>query len=230
MCIRDRFGAPQDIEWAYHEGRFLILQARDVTTRITEQRGGKPGDAFELERRRLLELATEDSDPGHLAGDTEEAVFHQNELSELLPRPTPLSFSLMQSLWEPGGSADLACRTLGIPYEASEDGPALLTRAFGQLYINRSEEKKRSARGPGLLASFQLTRDASKLKRQFLEGFLPGYLQELKIREAIELSRLETSALLRLFSQWKDSLCARPHEQVEIINIAAEFYLSLIHI
>ena len=117
--IEALFGAPQDIEWAYHEGRFLILQARDVTTRITEQRGGKPGDAFELERRRLLELATEDSDPGHLAGDTEEAVFHQNELSELLPRPTPLSFSLMQSLWEPGGSADLACRTLGIPYELS---------------------------------------------------------------------------------------------------------------
>ena len=223
--IEALFGSPQDIEWAYHEGRFLILQARDVTTRITEKTGSKPGDPFELERRRLLELATEDCDPGHLAGGTEEAVFHQNELSELLPRPTPLSFSLMQSLWEPGGSADLACRTLGIPYEASEDGPALLTRAFGQLYINRSEEKKRSARGPGLLASFQLTRDASKLQRQFLEGFLPGYLQELKIREAIELSRLETSDLLRLFSQWKDSLCTRTHVQVEIINIAAEFYM-----
>lgn len=131
----------------------------------------------------------------------------------------------MQSLWEPGGSTDLACRTLGIPYEASEDGPALLTRVFGQLYINRNEEKKRSASGPGLLASFQLTRDAWKLKRQFLEGFLPGYLQELKIREAIDLSRLETSDLLELFSQWKESLCTCTHVQVEIINIAAEFYM-----
>ena len=223
--IEELFGSPQDIEWAYHEGNFLILQARNVTTRVAENTGDRPGSAFELERKRLLELAAGDIAPGHHTGNTGEAVFHQNELSELLPRPTPLSFSLMQSLWEPGGSTDLACRTLGIPYEASEDGPALLTRVFGQLYINRNEEKKRSARGPGLLATFQLTRDAWKLKRQFLDGFLPGYLQELKIREAIDLSRLETSDLLELFSQWKESLCTRTHVQVEIINIAAEFYM-----
>ncbi|MEC8894713.1 MAG: PEP/pyruvate-binding domain-containing protein [Planctomycetota bacterium] len=220
--IEELFGSPQDIEWAYHEGSFLILQARNVTTRITENTAGRPGSTFELERKRLLELAAGDVAHRDKTGET---VFHQNELSELLPRPTPLSFSLMQSLWEPGGSTDLACRTLGIPYEASEDGPALLTRVFGQLYINRDEEKRRSARGPGLLATFQLTRDAGKLKRQFLDGFLPGYQQELKIREAIDLSRLETSDLLELFSQWKESLCTGTHVQVEIINIAAEFYM-----
>lgn len=224
VWIEDLFGAPQDIEWAYHDGRFLILQARDVTTRITENTGNKSGDAFELERRRLLELAADSGLESGSAG-AHEVVFHQNELSELLPRPTPLSFSLMQSFWEPGGSTDLACRTLGIPYEASEDGPALLTRVFGQLYINHSEEKKRSARGPGLLASFRLTRDAGRLKHRFLDGFLPGYLRDLKIREAIDLSRLETNELLELLIQWKENLCTRTHVQVEIINIAAEFYM-----
>ena len=218
--IEKLFGAPQDIEWAYENGHFIILQARDVTTRIAPGHGDKPHATFELERRRLLELATENGDP-----DASETVFHQNELSELLPRPTPLSLSLMQSLWEPGGSTDLACRTLGIPYDAQEDGPALLITAFGQLYINRPEEKRRSARGPGLMASFRLSRDAWKLKHHYLEVFLPAYLRQLKIREAIDLSLLETSELLELFSEWKEDLRTRTHVQVEIINIAADFYM-----
>ena len=218
--IEKLFGAPQDIEWAYADGHFIILQARDVTTRITPENSDRPQAAFELERRRLLELAAE---AGEL--DASETVFYQNGLSELLPRPTPLSLSLMQSLWEPGGSTDLACRTLGIPYEAQEDGLALLIPVFGQLYINRPEEKRRAAKGPGLMASFRLSRDAWKLKNHYLEVFLPGYLRQLKIREAIDLSQLETAELLELFSEWKEDLRTRTHVQVEIINIAADFYM-----
>ncbi|MDE0737604.1 MAG: PEP-utilizing enzyme [Planctomycetota bacterium] len=218
--IEELFGAPQDIEWACRDGEFSILQARDVTTRLSNEHEGKPQAAFEIERRRLLELAVESGAP-----EESGTALYQNELSELLPRPTPLSLSLMQSLWEPGGSTDLACRILGIPYEAEEEGAELLVSAFGHLYINRPVEKRRSASGPGLIASFRLTRDAWKLKQNYQEVFLPGYLRELKIREAIDLSRLETSELLEVFRQWREDLRTRTHVQVELINIAADFYM-----
>ena len=218
--IEELFGAPQDIEWACRDGEFSILQARDVTTRLSNEHEGKPQAAFEIERRRLLELAVESGTP-----EESGTALYQNELSELLPRPTPLSLSLMQSLWEPGGSTDLACRILGIPYEAEEEGAELLVSAFGHLYINRPVEKRRSASGPGLIASFRLTRDAWKLKQNYQEVFLPGYLRELKIREAIDLSRLETSELLEVFRQWREDLRTRTHVQVELINIAADFYM-----
>src|SRR5262249_18537843 len=188
----DLFGTPQDIEWAYAGGRFFILQSRDITTSVRES--SSPRGATERERHRLLGLAS--------GASSDEIVFGQNELSELLPRPTPLSLSFMERLWAPGGSTDLACRTLGIPYLVEEDSPPYVTSVFGALYVNRREERRRLSKDLGPLAAFRLSRSAERISRHFQDEVLPAFLEETRLREAIDFSRLSERELLSLAGRW----------------------------
>ena len=73
----------------------------------------------------------------------DQVVFAKNELSEMLPRPTPLSLSLMESLWASGGSVDLAARELGLTYRV-EDGSNYLVTILGRLYVDKREEQSRA--------------------------------------------------------------------------------------
>nr|MBX2885794.1 membrane protein insertase YidC [Granulosicoccus sp.] len=101
--LEAKYDHPQDIEWAYANGVFFLLQTRDITRSICDVKTGV--GYSERERRRLLALAKD--------GEPEEPALAQNELSELLPRPTPLSASFMGQLWSAGGSTDIACQHLG---------------------------------------------------------------------------------------------------------------------
>jgi len=204
------FGRPQDIEWAYAEGRFYLLQARDITASSADQ------DATEAERGRLLHLLA-GNEPG-------QPVLVQNELSELLPRPTPLSFSLMEQLWAPGGSTDLACRILGVPYDVDEDSPPLLVTAFGALYLNQTESRRRAGKGPGAAAAFRLSRGAEWIERDFRQLFLPPFLHRMHLHEALDLDRLDTRELLGLLQDWSDDFVHGTYVQAEVINVAADFY------
>jgi len=219
--VEKRFGQPQDIEWAFAEGRFLLLQTRDITSNSRGNAGSKNGERriFENERHRLLQQAA--------GASPEEAVFAQNELSELLPRPTPLSLSFMEALWAPGGSTDLACRALGIPYNVDVDSAPYITTVFGALYINRTEERKRLSQSPGMVASFRLTRAADSLEREFREDFLPNFLSEMTIREIMDVSKLTTSEIIRLFEDWLKRFLEETYVQAELINLAADFYFKL---
>ncbi|MCK5623393.1 MAG: hypothetical protein KAJ11_13940, partial [Alphaproteobacteria bacterium] len=213
------FDAPQDVEWAYRDGRFLILQSRNITALSRTQTANMKEFVQERERRRLLDLCA-DAAP-------DEPVFVLNELSELLPRPTPFSLSFMEALWQPGGSTDLACRALRIRYDVEENGSPFVTSVFGALYVNRREEKRRLKRGMGFLTNLRLTRMAEKLERDFRDDFLPEFHHEIRVYEAVDESRLKTDELFVLL----DHVCRRfvtvNYVQAHIVNIAANFYVSL---
>lgn len=220
------FGQPQDIEWAYTKGRFYLLQSRNITSLARSQAGGLNQGShdqavFERERHRLLQAIGDSGDNG-----AEDTVLAQNELSELLPRPTPLSLSLMEAHWQPGGSVDLACRTLGIPYAVTEDAGPYVVSAFGALYLNVGEQRRRSRKSLGPLASFRLSRAAETLERDFLEGFLSGYLTDLRLLDATDFARIGTDDLICLFEDVWDRYCHESHVQVDIVNIAADFYVQ----
>ena len=108
------FGCPQDIEWTYLDGRFHLVQSRDIT-RVHV--GETDAAIVQHELTRVLGVAR--------GAAPDEIVFAKNELSEMLPRPTPLSLSLMKALWAAGGSVDLAARDLGFSYRAGEDSTRL---------------------------------------------------------------------------------------------------------
>ncbi|MDH3599777.1 MAG: PEP-utilizing enzyme [Candidatus Tectomicrobia bacterium] len=215
--VERRYGRPQDIEWAYAGGQFHLLQTRDITSH--SRCNGDQQDVFEQERFRLLELCKEQP--------PDEVVLKQNDLSALLPNPTRLSLSMMNRLWESGGTVDLACRRLGIPYRVEEEAPPYVVTAFGSLYVNCIEQRKRMGKGPGMVATFQLSRAAETIEREFKAAFLPTYLRTVRLREALDLHRLSLEELVHLFAVWEHEFVTENYVQAEIINLAAEYYMQV---
>lgn len=163
------FGRPQDIEWAYKQGQYYILQSRDITRlRTADDAKGR----IEAERARLIDLFQD------CAVDAD--VLVQSEISELVPRPTPATLSLLESFWQPGGSVDLACRRLGLPYEVSEESQPYLVAVFGGLYLNANEEKSRTKPVSGFSA-FRLMRLSEKVEARFRDGFLAKFHKRMAV-------------------------------------------------
>jgi len=216
------FGCPQDIEWAYAKGKFFLLQARDITRSVTE--GDSLKSIAERERSKLLAQAGEVIKKRKKGTSAETPVFVQSELSELLPRPTPISADLMSRLWEAGGSTDLACEELGIPYKVNFNSVPYLTTVFGWSYVNRKEESRRLGKGPGAIASFDLARNAELMEQHFREEFLPDYLRNVAERNAIAFDRLSIDAAVNMLSNWIDQFVEDTYKNAEVINIAADYH------
>ncbi|MEE9322399.1 MAG: PEP/pyruvate-binding domain-containing protein [Granulosicoccus sp.] len=224
--LESLFGQPQDIEWAYANGKFYLLQTRDITRSIAT--GASLKNLAEQERKKLL---------GQLLGqrkklrrsDVEQVnqpVFVQSELSELLPRPTPLSADFMERLWAAGGSTEIACQQLGIPYNVHYRSAPYINTIFGWLYVNKQEEQRRLGKGPGALASFRLSRDAESTIAQFHEEFLPRFQSEMIERGVIALERLTLESAVDMLDNWISRFIEDTYCEAERINISADFHMK----
>ncbi len=207
------FGGPQDVEWAHSDGVFYLVQSRDITR---SEAGAESDTAVQNEWARVLDSAA--------AAPPDEIIFEQNELSEVLPRPTPLSLSLMDGLWASGGSIDLACRQLGFGYRIEEDAAPYLMTIFGRLYVNKLQETSRAPK-LGSLAVWRMGRIADKLKSDFNDTFLPAFAKEMAIQEAIDFDKLPTADLLDAVARIRADYMGATCVAASIVNIAADYYL-----
>ena len=206
------FGVPQDIEWVYTAGEFKLVQCRDITQLFTD---GSTRSLRESEIARLVTLAK------HTSPD--EVAFAKTEMSELLPRPTPLSLSLMESITGDGGSVDLALRSLGLGW-SSQPGKSYITTVFGRLYVNKSDQKARAIKiGP--LAARRL-RNADAIENHFRQKFLPCFLHEVRLGEVMHYDELSTVDLFRVLERQYLNFVRYTHREVDIVNIVASFHLE----
>jgi phosphohistidine swiveling domain-containing protein len=207
------FDGPQDMEWAYRDGRFHLVQSRDITRPVAGDAGMA---AMQNDLARAVDIAK--------GAPPDQVVFAKNELSEMLPRPTPLSLSLMESLWEAGGSVDLAARELGLTYNV-EDGSCYLVTVLGRLYVDRRVERSR-ALVIGPFASRRLLRTADRIERDFREDFLPRFIDETRMLNVVDFEKLSTADLLAEIKRLHDRFVFDTHVAVDVVNIAAWFYLD----
>ena len=207
------FGGPQDMEWAYCNGRFHLVQSRDITRPVA---GDADMAAMQNDLARSVDLAR--------GAGPDQVVFAKNELSEMLPRPTPLSLSLMEALWAPGGSVDLATRELGLTYRV-EDGTNYLVTILGRLYVDKRVERSR-ALVIGPLASRRLLRTADRIERDFREKFLPQFTEETRVLNVVDFEKLPTVELIAEIKRLHDRFVFDTHVAVDVVNIAAWFYLD----
>lgn len=207
------FGGPQDMEWTYCDGRFYLVQSRDITRTLASD---TETAAIQDEYARVIDFA-KDAAP-------DEAVFGKNELSELLPRPTPLSLSLMEALWASGGSIDHAARQLGLSYRV-EEGSTYLVTILGRLYLDKREEKSR-ALAIGAYAARRLFRQADRIERDFREHFLPQFLGEARSLTVVDFEKLSATELTAEIKRLYDRFLYDTHVMVDVINIAASYYLD----
>ena len=209
------FGAPQDIEWTYRDGCFHLVQSRDITA-VMEDRDSASA-TIRREEVRVLKIAAGES--------PDKVVLAQNELAEMLPRPTPLSMSMMEAMWASGGSVDLACRTLGLDYHVEEDQPNYLITVFGRLYVDKRQEHARAPK----LSSFALRRlekRADRIENEFRKEFLPDFVRDITLREAIDFDRMTTADIFAALEETYGSFIGATHVAVDIVNVAASIYLE----
>jgi phosphohistidine swiveling domain-containing protein len=211
--VETLFGRPQDVEWTWSDGRFHLVQSRDVTRMMA----GEPDRALVQEDFARALAVARDAAP-------DEVVFAKNELSEMLPRPTPLSLSLMRTLWASGGSVDRAARKLGFSYAVAEDSTLLVT-ILGRLYVDKREEQARGF-SIGALAARSLLCRADRIEREFREDFLPRFLADVRLVEAADFDRLAVPELVEEIGRLHERFVGDTHVEVDAINIAANFYLE----
>ncbi len=208
------FGSPQDIEWAYADGSFQIVQSRDITTRAA----GTAAERARIEEwRRIL------SDYSHAAPD--QAILVQDEMSEVLPRPTPLSFSLMASIWSPGGSVDLACRQLGVRYDLPEGRPGHLVSLFGRTYVD-CELKARMTLRLSAARARKLRKQAVPMISHFREQVMPALEEDLALWRAIDFAALPERKIVDSIDKLQKKLVGEIYVEAEKINILAGFAMT----
>jgi rifampicin phosphotransferase len=208
------FGGPQDVEWTFHGGSFYLVQSRHITRGMIEQ--GEDA-VVQADLAHVFDLIR--------GAKPHETVFAKNELSEMLPRPTPLSLSLMNSLWSSGGSVDLAARALGASYQIGESSADYVVAIRGRLYVNKREEQARSLK-IGAATARRLMRQAERIERDFRQVFLPGFLAEIRVAEAADFDKLSSDELFDAIERMCDKLVHDTHVEVDVINIAAQFYFN----
>ncbi len=212
LDIERRFGAAQDIEWAYARGKFWILQSRDITATSVAR-----SDPHRAEWRRLVAMAGKEPVEGLL--------LVQTDMSEMLPRPTALSLSLLQKIWASGGGVDYALRALGLETNVSERAPPLYVTAFGRLYTDTREAAARAPRLNGL-ALRRIRRQGERIARDFRACFVPEFSKDMQLLQVVDFARLSLAELRDLLREITQRFATRTHADVDVINIAAQIYLD----
>jgi rhodanese-related sulfurtransferase/phosphohistidine swiveling domain-containing protein len=217
--IEQRFGSAQDIEWAFAQGSFYILQARDIVAlpAVTGAADAAPDPhaLIEQERARLLSLLA------FSARSPDAPTLVQTDMTADLPRPTPLSLSLMQRLRGDGGSTDRAFERLGLRWQMGPHDGSEVQSAFGQTYVLQARAQVPPM---GMLAAFYLSRSAAGIEAHFREAFLPAHQEAMRWREVMDLQALTDTELMAALQTWMRQFVTDHYVEADVINIAAEFY------
>ena len=123
--VEQFYGDARDLEWAWADGRFWLLQARPITTAGAAERE-------QVRREEIAALAAR-AEPGG-------TVWSRFNLSESLPEPTPMTWAIIRRFMSGRGGYGLMYRDLGFKPDPSvdEDGPYDLVA--GRPYCNLSRE------------------------------------------------------------------------------------------
>ncbi len=111
------YGDPRDVEWAYADGTFALLQARPITVATAAERA--------TVRQEVIAELTAKVDPRG-------TIWVRYNLSEVLPEPTPMTWAVMQQLLGAQGGFGAMNRDLG-----AKPDPALGTLSGFDLVAGR---------------------------------------------------------------------------------------------
>lgn len=142
------YGKPMDIEWAFTDGKFVLLQARPITTHSL----GKNDE--EIENLRLIEIQILKT----LSDDNGTIWSHQN-LAEVLPAPLPMTWELMRRFMSGTGGLGRMYRDLGYYPGKRVDRMGILDLICGRIYVNLNRESEL------LFEDNQLAHDFGALKQ-----------------------------------------------------------------
>jgi phosphohistidine swiveling domain-containing protein len=118
---------PRDIEWAFAEGQFWLLQARPITAGGVAERE----EVRRVEISRLTALAAPDG-----------TVWSKFNLAEILPAPTAMSWAVVRCFMSGAGGFGQMYRDLGYDPDPSLDEEGVFDLVCGRPYCNLSREPR----------------------------------------------------------------------------------------
>ena len=189
--IEALFGEPCDVEWAWADGRFWLLQARPITAAGVAERK-------QVRREEIAALAAKAEPTG--------TVWSRYNIPEGMPEPTPMTWALVSHLLSGRGGYGLMYRDLG--YGNAIGDECVYDLVAGRVYCNLSREVRQHAGAllfdypfaafksdPRLALAPQPVRDPSRAGALFwllLPLRLPSHILG-GLRRMVRLSRLSNS-------------------------------------
>lgn len=122
------FAEPCDIEWAWADGRFWLVQARPITATGVAERE-------QVRREEIAALAAKAEATG--------TVWSRYNIPEGMPEPTPMTWALVSHLLSGRGGYGLMYRDLG--YGDSAAAECVYDLVAGRVYCNLSREVRQYA-------------------------------------------------------------------------------------
>jgi len=207
--LEARFGAPQNIEWAWDGRQLWLLSCREMGIEASPM-----ATPIQREWEHALLLA----DDGEL-GTREMLV--RNAACERLPRPTPATQSLIEALHARGGSFDRACHALGLGYAAEDDAPPLYPTVFGRLSFNVAEARRRV---PRLTRRDRrrILRQVDALLHRMRTVVLPSSDARLQAMRALDFDALGTDMLVCQIRVIVEGIVTEMQAHADTVTIAAE--------
>ncbi len=129
--VETYFGHPCDIEWGLAGGQIYLLQARAIKRRQAAATTAELEPFRQAEIARLKGMAA--------AGGT---VWSRYNLYEILPEPTPMTWSIVQKLMAGRGGFGLMYRDLGFDPDPALDEIGAFDLVCGRPYCNLSREPR----------------------------------------------------------------------------------------
>ena len=119
------YGDARDVEWAWADGRFWLLQARPITTAGADERE-------QVRREEIAALAAK-AEPGG-------TVWARFNLAESLPEPTPMTWAIMRRFMSGRGGYGQMYRDLGFKPDPSVDDDCSYDLIAGRPYCNLNRD------------------------------------------------------------------------------------------
>uniref|UniRef100_UPI002B26BCB5 PEP-utilizing enzyme n=1 Tax=Leisingera sp. TaxID=1879318 RepID=UPI002B26BCB5 len=128
-------------------------------------------------------------------------------------------------LWAPGGSVDLACRDLGVPYGLPEGCDGHLVNLFGKTYVDVALKQGMTLKLTAAKAK-QLRKRAQPMITRFRAEVMPELRNKLAIWQAVDYAALPQDKLLETIATLKEMFIREVYLEAEKINILAGFTMG----
>lgn len=123
--IESYFGGARDVEWAWAEGRFWLLQARPITAAGLANREAIRQEEIAAARAKASPRGT---------------VWARFNISEVLPTPTPYTWALVSRMMSGNGAVGQMYRDLGFQPDSALGDESIFDLIAGRPYCNLSRE------------------------------------------------------------------------------------------
>ncbi|RKU05454.1 hypothetical protein C6503_27275 [Candidatus Poribacteria bacterium] len=135
MRVETFYGKPMDIEWAFADEEFVLLQARYITTSSELTHPTLGADKVSVAKLRQNEIQRLEV---HI--ETHGTVWCHHNIAEVLPAPLPMTWAIVKEFMSGAGGLGKAYRGLGFHPSKRVDDEGILDLICGRIYVNLNRE------------------------------------------------------------------------------------------